>query len=144
MWVVGGQEGRQQAMPNQRFHQAGQAARQAGGRLVRFLIERNANECKYHANKLLPGGSGLGAEGEGRGLLSRGPPPSPFLFLGCPRPCPPTPWCCPPNQAITFWEQWALHPPPQELPDLLPNPVAPDGGDRMLKEEPANLWMGLA
>lgn len=35
--------GRQQAMPNQRFHQAGQAA--PGRReLVRFLIERDANE----------------------------------------------------------------------------------------------------
>lgn len=104
-------------------------------------------KCKYHANKLLPGGSGLGAEGEGRGLLIRGPPLSPFLsLLGLPTPLP-TPWCCPPNQAITFWEQWALHsPPPPRAPFLIysPNPVAPDGGDRMLKEEPANLWMGLA
>lgn len=33
-------------------------------------------KCKYHANKLLPGGAGLRAEGAGRGLLSRDP------FLG--------------------------------------------------------------
>lgn len=39
----GGGVGRRQAMPNQHFHQAGRAA--PGGReLVRFLIERDANE----------------------------------------------------------------------------------------------------
>lgn len=103
-------------------------------------------KCKYHANKLLPGGAGLGAEGAGRGLLSRGPPLSAFLsLLWLPTPTP-TPWCCPPSQAITFWEQRAVHLPRAPFQIHFPNLVTPGGGgggDRVLKEEPGILWMGL-
>ena len=91
-------------------------------------------KCKYHANKLLPGGSGLGAEGEGRGLLSRGPPLSPFLsLLGLPTPLPTQP-----GHYILGTVGTAS---PARAPFLIysPNPVAPAGGDRMLKEKPGNL-----
>lgn len=91
----------------------------------------------------------MGAEGAGRGLLSWGPPLSTFLSLPwLPTPMP-TPWCCPPSQAITFWEQQVLHLPRAPFQIHFPNPVAPGGGgssgsgDRVLKEEPGSLWMGL-
>lgn len=104
-------------------------------------------KCKYHANKLLPGGSGLGAEGEGRGLLSRGPPLSPFLsLLGLPTPLPTHPLVLPTQPGHYILGTVGIASPTSRAPFLIysPNPVAPDGGDRMLKEEPANLWMGLA
>lgn len=81
-------------------------------------------KCKYHANKLLPGGAGLRAEGAGRGLLSR----DPFLGGGSLSPDRPNP---PPPRGVDYpaWpfqkgNSGTLFPPTAPSQTPFPNPTA--------------------
>lgn len=95
-------------------------------------------KCKYHANKLLPGGAGLGAEGAGRGLLSRGPPLSPLLS---PVAAHAHPLVLPTQPGYYNLGTAGTAPPTDPFQIYFPNPVALGGGgsDRMPKEEPGIL-----